>query len=93
MFQQIYQHRMKYFGILLEEKYNSKSLKDGFESLKGRDQAIGKYLEDANESLPEDEKYTFYLVQFKLKQPGGINRMYLINFVYYIFVTLQPSKR
>ena len=75
-FWQINQNHAKYFGILLKEKYDSKSLKNGFQSLKSGDQTIGRYLEDANDLLLEDERYLFYLAKYELKHPGGINRMY-----------------
>ncbi|XP_066935486.1 uncharacterized protein [Clytia hemisphaerica] len=70
--------RTKYFGILLEEKYDSKSdsksLKDGFKSLRHGDQTIVQHLEHANQSLSGDERYSFYVVKYELKHPGGIER-------------------
>ena len=56
--------RKKYFGCLLDHKYDINSLEHGFESLKGKDRIVGKYLEQANEILPQDEQYSFYLVKF-----------------------------
>ena len=39
-------------------------LRDHFDSLKGRDQALGNYLDRANQTLPEDEQFDFYLVKY-----------------------------
>ena len=48
----------------------------GFESLSGRDQAIGHYLEQANNSLPEDEQFVFHLAKFDrvVKEPGRVHK-------------------
>ena len=48
----------------MEHKYDINSLENGFESLKEKDRVVGKYLEQANEMLPKDERFSFYLVKF-----------------------------
>ena len=64
-FFQVNETREKYFGWILDNKYDLEDLQHGFESLKGRDQAIGKYLDLANKSLPGDKHYDFYVVRFE----------------------------
>eukprot|EP00111_Clytia_hemisphaerica_P023018 TCONS_00067734-protein len=67
---EIYRNRKKRFALLLEEKYNWKSLKSGVKKLKSQDQAIGDYLEYANKSLPLHEQWSFYLVDYQTSADG-----------------------
>ena len=61
---QINKSREKYFGWVLDDKYDVKSL-ENYHSLKGKDQFIGNYLDQANKSLPEEEQYDFYVVKYE----------------------------
>ena len=48
----------------MDQRYDDLYLSDRFDSLKGRDQALGNYLDRANRTLPEDERFDFYLVKY-----------------------------
>ena len=49
---------------MLNEKYDPKDLEKGIDTLKDQDQAIAKYLDMANKSLPAEEQYSIYVVKY-----------------------------
>ena len=49
---------------LLGQSNTKKIFWISFESLKEKDRVVGKYLEQANEMLPLDKRFSFYIVKF-----------------------------
>ena len=54
----------RFFAWLFDGKYQPSQFHYGFDSLKGHDQIIAKYLDMANQMLPEDEQYFFYMAKY-----------------------------
>ena len=49
---------------MLEQRYEPLILTHGFDALGKRDHKVGKFLELANRKLPEDQRYSFYVVEY-----------------------------
>ena len=62
---QLSQTRQKYFGVTLKEKYDPLKIQKEFNSLKDTDQLIWQSLNSANNSLPLEQQFTFYIVKFE----------------------------
>ena len=87
---QVNKSREKYFGWILEEKYDIKSL-ENYHSLNGKDQFIGNYLDQANKILPEEEQYEFYVVKYErvIWEPGTDRRGIFVGKIRKHHSTLQ----
>ena len=49
------------FGYSLEHKYSENSLKNGLAALKGKDRLMATSLKNANDKLPENERFSLYI--------------------------------
>ena len=79
---------------MLEHHYWTYELSSGLKKLKGRDAVIGRHLIAANESLPEDEQYDFYVGtlsrcimedgNFRIGSSGGISVCLFVCFCFFL---------